>query len=277
MKKISCVMTTYRRFTCVERSIAMFLAQDYTDTELIIYNTDTKYPLSLDRTFDPLEGTKIKVINNNIDFETKTSYTNVGAIRRDAFRFATGDGYITWDDDDIFFPWNIRQCIDGITQSGKSSWKPRHSFIKFVGKTPELAYTNMEASILTKTEKISEFGFNLQQTGAEHLGWLDKLREQDDILIDDDAIPGYCFYWSDEMSVGGHKQSNMPEFFLPDNFERHKLYTIDYVKRPITRKHISDYKDVFTPFIPLLEIYKETKPQHYISYIEPNKNIIYDS
>ena len=28
--KVSCVMTTYRRFTCVERSISMFLNQDYT-------------------------------------------------------------------------------------------------------------------------------------------------------------------------------------------------------------------------------------------------------
>jgi hypothetical protein len=51
MKKVSCVMTTYRRFTCVERSIACFLSQDYENTELIIYNTDDKHPLSLDDTF----------------------------------------------------------------------------------------------------------------------------------------------------------------------------------------------------------------------------------
>ncbi len=267
-------MTTYRRFTCVERSIAMFLAQDYTDTELIIYNTDIKHPLALDDTFDTIGESKIKVINNNIDFETKQPYTNVGAIRRDAFSFASGDGYITWDDDDIFFPWNIRQCVDGINQSGKSAWKPKYSFIKYLGHSPTLAYNNMEASILTQTEKIREFGFNMQKTGAEHLGWLDKLIEQRDILIDDEAIPGYCFYWSDELSIGGHKQSNNTEFQRSDNFERHKLYTTDYSTRQLTMKNFREYTDTFSPFISLLNTYKETRPQHYELYILPNVNVL---
>jgi glycosyltransferase involved in cell wall biosynthesis len=273
MKKVSCVMTTYRRFTCVERSIAFFLAQDYPDTELIIYNTDIKYPLALDDTFGVVED-KIKVINNNIDFKTKQPYTNVGAIRRDAFAFADGDGYITWDDDDIFFPWNIRQCVDGIEQSGKSSWKPKYSFMKHLGHPPTLAYNNMEASILTKTEKIHEFGFNMQKTGAEHLGWLDRLIEHNDILVDDTAIPAYCFYWSDDVSVGGHKQSNNVEFQRSDNFERHKLYTTDKATRSLTLQNIKEYEDVFQPFISLLDIYKETKPHHYDSYILPHLNTL---
>jgi hypothetical protein len=166
MKKVSCVMTTYRRFTCVERSIALFLEQDYADTELIIYNTDVQYPLSLDETFS-VHAHKIKIINNNIDFETKKPYTNVGAIRRDVRLFADGDGYITWDDDDIFFPWNIRQCVDGILQSGKSAWKPYKSFMKQLGKPPELYFNNLEASILVKMSVIDAHGFNLHKTGGE--------------------------------------------------------------------------------------------------------------
>jgi len=273
MEKISCVMTTYRRFTCVERSISMFLAQDYANTELIIYNTDVEHPLSLDDTFADVKN-KIKVINNNIDFQTKAPYTNVGAIRRDAFTFVDGDGYITWDDDDIFFPWNIRQCVDGITRSGKSAWKPTYSFMKHLGYPPQLAYNNMEASILTKVEKIREFGFNTEKTGAEHLGWLDKLVRYNDILVDNDAIPGYCFYWSDEPSIGGHKQSNYAEFQRPDNFERHKLYTTDIATRPLMRRHINYYITVFAPFISLLNKYKEDAPHHYMSYILPNLSML---
>lgn len=274
MKKVSCVMTTYRRFTCVERSIAMFLAQDYPDTELIIYNTDTKYPLALDDTFDSIGESKIKVINNNIDFETKQPYTSIGAIRRDAFRFASGDGYITWDDDDIFFPWNIRQCVDGIIKTNKSAWKPQKSFIKHSGHNPELYFNNLEASILVKTSAIHQFGFDLTKSGAEHLGWLDRLTKENDITIDEDSIPGYCFYWSDEPEVGGHKQSNMAEFVREDNFERHKLYTTDYAKRTLTRKNITEYTEVFQPFIFTLNGYKETKSYLYDSYILPNRTMI---
>ena len=45
-KKISAVMCTYRRFTCVERAVNCFLAQTYQNKELIIYNTDVDNPYS---------------------------------------------------------------------------------------------------------------------------------------------------------------------------------------------------------------------------------------
>lgn len=274
MKKISCVMTTYRRFHCVERSIAMFLSQDCNvETELIVYNTDVKYPLSLDETFEDVEH-KIKVINNNIDFTTKNNYTNVGAIRRDALTFASGDAYITWDDDDIFFPWNIRQCIDGIEQCGKSSWKPMYSFMKHYGQDPVLAFNNMEASILTKMEKIYEFGFNMQKTGAEHLGWLEKLIELDDIEVDKNAIPGYCFYWSDDISIGGHKQSNNSEFQRPDNFERHKQFTTDHASRPLTLKSIKDYSEIFVPFISSFKKIEDKQKNLFDKYVLPNNHLV---
>jgi hypothetical protein len=67
----------------VERSIACFLAQDYENTELIVYNTDDEHPLNLDESFQEARE-KIKVINSNIDIETGRSYQNVGPIRRDA-------------------------------------------------------------------------------------------------------------------------------------------------------------------------------------------------
>ena len=59
---VSCVMCTYRRATCVERSIQFFLNQDYQGAkELIIFNTDTEYPLELS---EELKGKNITIINN---------------------------------------------------------------------------------------------------------------------------------------------------------------------------------------------------------------------
>ena len=123
---ISCVMCTYRRFTCVERSIQFFLNQDYQGkAELIIYNTDIDYPLELSQ---ELKNKNIRIVNNNTDYLTRQPYNNVGSIRRDSLRHANGGYYICWDDDDIFLPWNIRQCIDGLKKHPEAwSWKPFRS------------------------------------------------------------------------------------------------------------------------------------------------------
>ena len=125
MYKISCVMPTYRRFNCVERSIACFLSQNVdADTELIICNTDIDYPLTLDSTFTREETAKIKIYNSNIDTVTGVAYTSTGAIRRDGVTRSSGNLYVTWDDDDIFLPWNLQQCLDGLLRTGKKAWKP---------------------------------------------------------------------------------------------------------------------------------------------------------
>ena len=44
LPKVTAVMCTYRRFKCVERAMNCFLAQDYPNKELIIYNTDVENP-----------------------------------------------------------------------------------------------------------------------------------------------------------------------------------------------------------------------------------------
>ena len=265
-------MTTYRRFTCVERSITWFLSQDYMDgeTELIIYNTDVSYPVSLDyAAFSKEDLGKIKVINNSIDFETRHPYTNVGAIRRDAQRFANGEFYITWDDDDIFFPWNIRQACDGLRGTGKQAWKPRQSFMKQYSYAPILYFNWLEASVLVKMSVIEEYGFK-ENTGDEHIGWFSALLQKNEIVVEDDekSIPGYCFYWSDIPSVGGHKHSNNDEFQREDNFLRHQRFTTDIATRAFTKKTLEDYTQLFNPFIPLLNEFSSTRPDLFRRYIE---------
>jgi hypothetical protein len=266
-------MTTYRRFTCVERSIAMFLSQDYEhDKELIIYNTDIEFPISLDKTFSHLDN--IKVINNNIDLKTKNSYNNVSSIRRDAKEFANGDYYITWDDDDIFFPWNIRQCVDGMDRSGKLAWKPAKSFMKNAGWEPQLYFNYLEASVIVSMDAIERFGFKDGATGSEHLGWFEKLSDMDQMCVDEQSVPGYCFYWADNKEIGGHKQSDASEFYREDNFERHKEFTTDYAKRPFTKKSFFDYSDIHLEFMNSLKSLRDTKNDLYEKYIKDSISAI---
>lgn len=229
LPKVSCVMTTYGRFHCVQNSIKFFLKQDYKgEKELIIYNTDVNFPLSLGETLISFQD-QIKIINCNIDHFTKKPYNNVGSIRRDALTFAANELYICWDDDDIFLPYNISQCVEGITKSKTLAWKPKYSMF-WGGGEPEYAENVMEASVIVYTNELLNRGFR-QETGSEHCGWYQQIVDEGQFFVDDTAIPAYCFNWSRSTGHSEHKQSG--DINNPDNFNNHKAYSTDHALKPL--------------------------------------------
>ena len=249
--KISCVMTTYRRFTCVERSIAMFLNQDCKeDKELIIFNTDDEYPLIIGDSLK--QHANIIVINNNIDYITKKPYDNVGSIRRDAITHATGTHYICWDDDDIFLPWNNRQCMDGIQRFPEAwAWKPEKSSFWNSESKIEITGNAMEASIISRLDKIKEYGFREHKGGGEHWSWLQVFMDYRKIVHDYNSVPGYCFNWSDQGTIRGHKQSGTLDH--PDNFNIHKQGTKDVAVRPLETYSVNTLNAIYIKFIILIK------------------------
>jgi glycosyltransferase involved in cell wall biosynthesis len=252
--KISCVMTTYRRFTCVERSISMFLNQDYKgESELIIYNTDVEHPLQLG---ESLKNKNIQIFNCNIDSFTTQSYTNIGAIRRDALEKATGEYYICWDDDDIFLPWNNCQGFEGIQRQRTKAFKPQRSF--FARRTGiELAQNTMEASV---TVLVSEVVYDLK-TGSEHLPWYVKLRDAKQLNENStDSVPSYSFNWGDPPELAGHKQSG--SINNPNNFENHKRETKDFAKRPLEK---IDVNVIYKPYYDFLREHRTEFNQEYFN------------
>jgi hypothetical protein len=257
-------MCTYRRFTCVERSIQFYLNQDYNgETELIVYNTDIEYPLVIDSV---LEGNNITIINNNTDFHTGKPYENIGSIRRDSINFANGDYYICWDDDDVFLPWNIRQCVDGMKRNQDIwAWKPFRSMFWKTEHPPELAGNVMEASILSRLDKIKEYGFDNHQGGGEHLAWERAFRDNKKLRSDKYSIPGYCFNWADQGNIRGHKQSGT--YDRQDNFNYHKENTQDYAKRPLNIFDNKQIQEIYTKHIDVIKLLSEKNLESHDNYI----------
>lgn len=226
MTKISFVCTTYRRFTCVERIIAQFYAQTHPNKELIIYNTDTEYPMELGFAADD-----IVLVNNDIDYQTGLPYTNRGQICRDAVTHATGEYFMLADDDDVYLPWHMHQAYEKITNSNKDAWKPERSF--FATKSAIMLVQNtLEASVIVKMNRIREIGFRMDLTGYEGLSWYTKLRDEQQLVEHDQYyVPSYCFNWTDPHEIAGHKQSG--DINNPDNFENHKRESKDYATAPL--------------------------------------------
>lgn len=233
---ISCIMCTYGRFTCVERSIQFWLNQDYKGSmEFIIYNTDVDYPITLGEEIKnqfPEKIKNIKIINNNTNYLTKENYTNIGDIRRDSLLHASGAYYICWDDDDIFLPWNVSQCVDGLKANPMMwAWKPQRSMMWACNEDPKICENMMEASIIARLDKIIQYGFKPHQGGGEHIDWINEFSKQKKYHIEKNSIPAYCFNWADEGEIRGHKQSGTID--REDNFEYHKQNTTDHAKRPV--------------------------------------------
>jgi len=245
--QVSAIMCTYGRFTCVERAVNCFLAQTYPNKRLLIYNTDSESPY-----IETEELTKngIRVVNNDIDYETKLPYTNVGAIRRDALSLEYNkDGYvITWDDDDIFLPHFMQQAVDRMQQTGLPSFKPEKSFF-YSGDNLRLVKNTLEASVVALYKKVEEYGY-LLETGKEGLGWYTKMRDNKELDENDPYyVPSYCFNWNDGQQMKApHKQSG--DINNPDNFQNHKKQSLDRVgSRIISIWDDKKMRETYQPYI----------------------------
>ena len=219
--KVSSVLCTYGRFDCVERSIGMFLGQDYEGpTELIIFNT-APVPLEL--------SPELKAQGNIINVHAPTNaegnpWTSLGEVRNAALDHATGDLYSCWDDDDLFLPFHLTQSVRHWLLVKAVAWKPEFSlFSNDGGKTFSLAGNSMEASIIARLDFVKEHGFSTKQSGGEHVqgGWLDIARAKRELLIEN-VRPSYGYVWGD----GLHKTSGAID--NPNNFENHQAASQDF-------------------------------------------------
>ena len=240
--KVSFVCTTYRRFYCVRRIIAMYQAQTYQDKELIIFNTDTEHPFTLG-----IDDGSIIVINNAKSYDTDEDYKNRGEILTDAITHATGAYFMLADDDDLYMKWHIQQAVDGIVDNGQDAWKPHKSMFASRDKI-ELCQNTMEASVIVKMDRIREIGFRTDLTGYEGLSWYCKLRDEGQLNeYNENYIPSYCFNWSDDWHISGHKQSG--DIDNPSNFDNHKEASVDYAREPLTPIGLFELDILYRPYL----------------------------
>lgn len=268
LPKVSAIMCTYRRFECVERSVNFFINQTYPNKELIIFNTDTEYPYK--DTGCLLQPYNILIINNAKDFITNEPYNNVGAIRRDALKFASGKFVVTWDDDDVYMPYFMKQAVDRIEATGLPSSKPKYSMFHHGGKITFVQNT-LEASVVAKIDLIQEYGYDLH-TGKEGLKWYTEMRDKGILNENDEnTIPSYCFDWgSGHTMKAEHKQSG--DIDNPQNFENHKIMSKDIVcDRIIQIYDDQKIRGIYAPYYQhIVENHRITDSSLLITYLPPD-------
>ena len=244
------VMATCGRHTLAERSLGMFLNQDYKGPHsLLIYN-NSEVDLKLEYSDFP-EGNKVKLVNQHIDSVTKKRYTNLGAIYRDALTYIPKDADILvhWDDDDLFLENHISEGVKGLergsdltkfsTINNYIAYKPAKSYYRHVGGV-ELMSNTLEPSIFVKTDHIKKYGYSLTTTD-QHLQWVNALVYENKIFVDENGPATLIYNWGDR-DIPTFKTSGNAG--CPENFDNYRNFSKDHgdcVLTPLLKSELEKY------------------------------------
>lgn len=233
-------MATAGRHELCERSLSLFLNQDYPEAKLLIFqNSDV--PQILDPTVDK---NKVILINQYIDSKTNEPYTNLGAIYNDALKYVPDDtDLIThWDDDDLFLPDHISKGVEGYIGATLRSnrpykaYKPERSYFRHANGI-DLTGNTLEPSIFVEANHIREYEYSLTTT-EQHLQWYHALGN--DLYVDPNGKPTLIYNWGD--SIPTFKTSG--DFGNPNNFNNYRTFSQRHGDGIITPHDVSEYYDL---------------------------------
>lgn len=230
--KITAIMATCGRHRCSERSLSLFLDQDYENKHLLIYqNSD------ITQVLDPsVDRSMVSLVNCHIDPLTNLPYANLGAIYNDAVKHIPKDTDVIafWDDDDLFLEDHLTEGITGLLKGGKTAYKPAFSYFRSPNGV-EKAQNTFEPSIFVKADFIRRTGFSTTTTD-QHLKWLLPLLETNDIFIDNDGKSTLIYNWGDSFET--YKTS--ANSGNPNHFEEYRTYSLDHGDQIISRLNIQE-------------------------------------
>src|SRR5687768_607415 len=172
------ICATCGRHTLLERSLGLFLRQDYQgEHTLLIYNNSP-----IEQSLTPLElpdNKHVILINQHIDSRTGLQYTNLGAIYNDVLNYISLEKHwiVThWDDDDLFLPNHIEEGVKGFKRGMVKGYKPKKSYYRSAeGIT--LTENTLEPSIFVCPVHLKMYGYSLKTT-EQHLQWVEPLKDE---------------------------------------------------------------------------------------------------
>jgi hypothetical protein len=114
--KIDCLMATYGRYSLACEALACFLQQSaLSQATLLIYN---QHPVPL-----RFEHPRVRVVNETLAARSLRDIRD----RMNAFADPAADLIHWWEDDDLYLPWHLQDCLNHI--GGHTAWKPASSWM----------------------------------------------------------------------------------------------------------------------------------------------------
>lgn len=157
---VSCLTATHGRFSALRVAVACFLNQDYAFKEHIILNN---HPVPL-----VADLPRTTILN-------EPGYPTLGDCRNRLLEVAQGEFIRTWDDDDLYLPWAVRQGVQMIGDA--PAFKPARSWFCNGGTQFELADNVFEAAMTTRRDVALKYGYK-PSGGDEHTPLLQGIEQE---------------------------------------------------------------------------------------------------
>ncbi|WP_291613256.1 hypothetical protein [Bradyrhizobium sp.] len=153
--KIDCLMGTYGRYGLVCESLACFLQQSaISNATLLIYN---QHP-------DPLifDHPRVRIVN---EAGPKAS---LRYIRQRMHELADPDAQLIhwWDDDDLYLPWHLQDCLDHIGDN--VAWKPASSWFSEANIRFTLSKNRFEGSWIFRSDHVRKAQMHAHPDYPDH-------------------------------------------------------------------------------------------------------------
>jgi len=176
---VSCLTATHGRFSVLREALACFHLQDYENRELVILNNHSM-PITCDLP-------KVRVYN-------EPGYSTLGHCRNRLLELARGELIRTWDDDDLYLPWAVRQGVEFL--DGAPAFKPARSWNSRRNKIYALDDNVYEAAMTTRVEVARKYGY-LESGGDEHVPLLQGIEKEGGCRKVDvgPLLASYCYRW----------------------------------------------------------------------------------
>lgn len=194
--KIDCLMGTYGRYALASEALACFLGQTVTSgATLLIYN---QHPLPLQ-----FDHPRVRIVNE------RPPQGSLRHIRRRMLDLAdpTAELIHFWDDDDLYLPWHLEDCLTHIGDD--AAWKPRSCWMSQYDRVFSRHVNRFEGSWVFRADYVQAAPLNTHPTYTDHPVYL---QTSDAKLLTTTELGGatsYIYRWangSEHVSAfgGGH-------------------------------------------------------------------------
>ena len=153
--KIDCLMGTYGRYGLVCESLACFLQQSaMSDATLLIYNQHPE-PLVFDHP-------RVRIVNE------PGRHASLRHIRQRMHELAdpSADLIHWWDDDDLYLPWHLQDCLDHI--GDRVAWKPASSWLSKANTRFTLSQNRFEGSWIFRSDHLKKSPLHTHPEYTDH-------------------------------------------------------------------------------------------------------------
>lgn len=135
-------MGTYGNYDVACEALTCFLHQDYHNKELIIVNHH-EVPLHFSHP-------QVTVLNLKPEEVPTLRHIKMVGIQKSNGRYLH-----FWDNDDLYLPWHLTDCIEGIKKTTKAAWKPGDVWMSFANKRYDRSRNLHEGTWIFDRTRIS--------------------------------------------------------------------------------------------------------------------------